>query len=130
MLDKHRLEGPTRGEWAAAALTPATAELLKDAVKVLPDDSVSIDLSAPASALAEIGRFLHRLGVSVHHKPVRVAVDDVFDELEDVIRWVADARLPVEISVEETIVHIGAGPAPPQIIDVQALAIERRRRDA
>jgi hypothetical protein len=128
MLEKQRLEGPTLAEWAAATLTPDVASSLKDAVTVRPDGSVSIDLTAPATALAAIGRFLNRIGAQVYAEPVQVDVDDVYDQLEDVIRWVADADRPVEINVDGEIVHVTPGPAPREKVDVLALASQRRRR--
>ena len=128
MLEKQQLEGPTLGEWSASTLTPETARSLKDTVTVRPDGSVSIDLTAPATTLAEVGRFLTRIGAQVYSEPVQVDVDDVYDQLEDVIRWVADADRPVEISVDGAIVHVTPGPAPRERVDVLALATQRRQR--
>lgn len=130
MLDKQRLTGPTLAEWAASSLSPETVKLLRQAITVRPDGSAVLDLTAPDEALAEMCLFMARLGFPVHCEPARIDADNLHEQLDEVLSWVAAEKQPVEVDLEGEIVHIQSGPAPRETVDGAELArrLARRRR--
>ena len=128
MLDKQRMTGPTLAEWAATALNPDTAKLLKKAITVRPDGSAVIDLTAPDEALAEMCLFMARLGFPVLYEPARIDADQLHDQLDEVLDWVTAQRHPVEVDLDGKVVHIQPGPAPRETVNGAELAKRLARR--
>jgi hypothetical protein len=115
---------------AAAALTPETARLLRDGMHVRENGSVVLDVDAPNAALAEIAQFFDQLGFPLQYKPARVALNDIWGQLDEVLGWVAQEECAVEIDLGGALVHVNPGPAPVEDVGAAVLAQRLPRRDA
>ena len=129
MLEKQRMAGPTMAELAASALTPELARVLKRMATVQSDGSVKFEFNGSLDEVADAATFLARLGVDVRYIPPRTSVPDFEEDAWEILDFVARTQSPVEIDIDGRVVHVSAGPAPRDPIDLHALAADARRHN-
>jgi hypothetical protein len=98
MMDRRVVESPRYSEWLGEALSPCTAQKMREGMTQFPDGSGRLHVEGLTEVqMQEVLEFARRAGIEVKWRPPAVSVEEFCDDPERVLDWVQAHDNPIEI---------------------------------